>query len=110
MLKAVLDDMAAERAFPQAAPKPRAPASVAVSQPEAAGTERAFEQLLAERDAQIAELQEAVIELSGRQDGAEREHIARLEGKLAEQERTIRSTLTMLIEWIEGETEQREAA
>lgn len=110
MLKAVLDDMAAERAFPQAAPKPRAPASVAVSQTEAAETERAFEQLLAERDAQIAELQEAVIELSGRQDGAVREHIARLEGKLAEQERTIRSTLTMLIEWIEGEAERREAA
>ena len=36
--------------------------------------------------------------------------LARLEAKVFEQERTIRQTLTMLIEWIETEMDQTKAA
>jgi len=38
------------------------------------------------------------------------QQVARLEAKLFEQERTVRQTLTMLIEWIESEMEQTKAA
>ena len=76
---------------------------------------------LAERDAQIAELQQAVIELASGDhqavppSGAEEismltERLATLENRLSEQDRTIRHTLTMLIEWIEGDDAQRAAA
>jgi general secretion pathway protein A len=78
---------------------------------------------LAERDAQIAELQQAVIELangdhfapSPSDAGADAvaaltERLAALEERLGEQDRTIRHTLTMLIEWIEGDDAQRAAA
>ncbi len=82
--------------------------------------------MLAERDAQIAELQQAVIELANdrdalMQDGTsgpdQGDRIAGLEGrftlfesKMIEQERTIRHTLTMLIEWIEADDANRAAA
>ncbi len=81
--------------------------------------------MLAERDAQIAELQQAVIELANVQDavpaaqpdpahGATLQAIeAKLSGfesKMLEQERTIRHTLTMLIEWIEADDASRAAA
>ena len=36
--------------------------------------------------------------------------LAAFEGKMLEQERTIRHTLTMLIEWIESDDAQRAAA
>ena len=72
---------------------------------------------LAERDAQIRELQQAVVELAHGNDydapgGTEelQARIAQLEARLAEQERTIRHTLTMLIEWIEREEGHRAAA
>ena len=78
---------------------------------------------LAQRDAQIAELQQAVIELAnGDHDApapdenaaaeiaALTERLAALENRLSEQDRTIRHTLTMLIEWIEGDDAQRVAA
>ena len=35
---------------------------------------------------------------------------ARIEGYVAEQERTIRQTLAMLIRWVEGELDQTRAA
>jgi hypothetical protein len=38
------------------------------------------------------------------------EKLARLEAKSFEQERTIRHTLTMLIEWIESEMDESKAA
>ena len=38
------------------------------------------------------------------------DRIAALEGRLIEQDRTIRHTLTMLIEWIEADEGQRAAA
>ena len=77
--------------------------------------------LLAERDVQIAELQQAIVELANQNDdrasaavrpelAAAQEQIARLEAKVFEQERTIRQTLTMLIEWIETEMDQTKAA
>ena len=81
--------------------------------------------MLAERDSQIAELQQAVIELANEQekapaamaDPAQGAALAAIEVKLAgfeakmlEQERTIRHTLTMLIEWIEADDAARVAA
>ncbi|MCL6251875.1 XrtA-associated ATPase [Altererythrobacter sp. KTW20L] len=127
MLQSVLDEMAGERAFPAAAPKPMVnpepqdyhaapePAPAPMLDPQV------FEDMLAERDAQIAELQQAVVELAEQQDQAVaaamqpeiqalQEKIARLDAKTFEQERTIRHTLTMLIEWIEGEMDESKAA
>lgn len=80
-----------------------------------------FEGMLAERDLHIAELQQAVVELSRSVDALSRDRgaadleafesrITLLEGRLAEQERTIRHTLTMLIEWIENSDSQSIAA
>ena len=81
--------------------------------------------MLAERDAQISELQQAVLELANEQeavpaamaDPAQASALAAIEAKLAsfeakllEQERTIRHTLTMLIEWIEADDASRVAA
>lgn len=83
--------------------------------------------LLAERDAQIAELQQAVIELANERDSIAAQPVqapaadsaalaaldaklAGIEGKMLEQERTIRHTLTMLIEWIESDEASRAAA
>jgi general secretion pathway protein A len=78
---------------------------------------------LAQRDAQIAELQQAVIELANGDHYAPApdenaaadvavltERLAALENRLSEQDRTIRHTLTMLIEWIEGDDAHRAAA
>jgi putative secretion ATPase (PEP-CTERM system associated) len=70
--------------------------------------------LLAERDVQIAELQQAVVELSRARDESDAEtvnpdiqvlqdRVAQLEAELVEQQRTLRHTLAMLIEWIEGD-------
>ena len=97
-----------------AAPVARADDSEIIAQMEAA---------LAQRDAQIAELQQAVIELANGDHYAPApdeaaaaeiamltERLAALENRLGEQDRTIRHTLTMLIEWIEGDDAQRAAA
>jgi general secretion pathway protein A len=127
MLKSVLDEMDSERAFPEAAPRPMPQAEpqeyrAAVPPLPRAGLDpQLVEDMLAERDAQIAELQQAVVELANQQDQvvasamqpemqALQEKIARLEAKTFEQERTIRHTLTMLIEWIEGEMDESKAA
>ena len=70
---------------------------------------------------QIAELQQAVIEVSGEVEDsamrvlapeleAMRGEIAKLEARTFEQERTIRQTLSMLIEWIEAEMDSSKAA
>lgn len=82
--------------------------------------------MLAERDAQIAELQQAVIELANEHEAASapaagdpahasalaalETRLAGIETKMLEQERTIRHTLTMLIEWIEADDASRAAA
>jgi putative secretion ATPase (PEP-CTERM system associated) len=90
-------------------PLPAAEAAIVGPQLEAA---------LAERDAQIAELQQAVIELADAAEvpdaGAEiailKDKVTALESQLLEQDRAIRHTLTMLIEWIEAEDGARVAA
>lgn len=126
MLKAVLDEMNAEKAFPEAAPKPMPKVEPAVQQlpplkHEPRIDHEMLDTLLAERDVQIAELQQAVVELANQNDerasaavrpelAAAQQQIARLEAKLFEQERTMRQTLTMLIEWIETEMDQTKAA
>jgi general secretion pathway protein A len=109
--------MVAEAAVVAAAAAPVPVDAVALAQVQA---------LLAERDVQIAELQQAVIELANERDyvpepsasdparaealAAIETKLANIEGKMLEQERTIRHTLTMLIEWIEADDAQRAAA
>ena len=126
MLKAVLDEMAGEKAFPEAAPQPMPRREIPAAAPAPISHEPRLlrsdvDAMLAERDAQIAELQQAIVELaSQRDDSASRalmpeiealqDKVARLEAKTFEQERTIRHTLTMLIEWIEGEMDEARAA
>jgi hypothetical protein len=84
----------------------------------------AIEAAIAERDAQIQELQQAVIELANaaeeREEAQRATHaeltaavtaqIAALEARLSEQDRTIRHALTMIIEWVESGDEPRVAA
>ncbi len=123
MLKAVLDEMAGERAFPAAAPKAMPTPEpkfepLAPLRHEPRIDHEMLDTLLAERDVQIAELQQAIVELANQNDGAGTRpdvealaaQVARLEARTFEQERTIRQTLNMLIEWIEGEMEQTKAA
>ena len=123
MLKTVLDEMHAERALSAAGSrKPEAPVAAPVAPlAEPRADMRAVEALLAQRDAQIAELQQAVVELANQHDtsvsaavhpeiAALQEQVARFDARLAEQERTIRQTLAMLIRWVEGELDQTRAA
>lgn len=86
-----------------------------------------IEGALAQRDAQISELQQAVLELANAGEAVQEmqqsaagvdnadfaelaDRLATLEGRMIEQDRTIRHTLTMLIEWIEAGDNQRAAA
>jgi hypothetical protein len=118
--------MVGERAFPEAAPRAMPPpepkfAPVAPLRHEPRIDHVMLDTLLAERDVQIAELQQAIVELANQSDSAAAAavrpeieaftaQLARLEAKVFEQERTIRQTLDMLIEWIEGEMGQTKAA
>ena len=144
MLSQVLDELEIDgtlqlkRPAPQVAPQPAAveapsaarvaanaaPFAAPVAPAEVAGVALAqLQAMLAERDAQIAELQQAVIELANEQEAAAPQQgvsadvvaalenrFEALEAKMIEQERTIRHTLTMLIEWIEAEDADRAAA
>ncbi|MHA6317352.1 XrtA/PEP-CTERM system-associated ATPase [Altererythrobacter sp. CAU 1778] len=136
MLKAVLDEMSEDNAFPAAAPKPmpkpgpapepikvqrrslgrrREDASLADLAAKAVDPDEVVA-LIKDRDDKIAELQQAVIELSDELssiqaakgssgDGEDlNDRFAALEAKLSEQEAAMRHTLIMLIEWVEGET------
>ncbi|EJL35353.1 XrtA/PEP-CTERM system-associated ATPase [Novosphingobium sp. AP12] len=117
----------AEQAAPLAAPVAAVP-SDAIN---AAAAVALIEAALADRDAQIVELQSAVVELAAAAesrdevvDTGDAEAIAalqaelaqaaarteKLEARLDEQARTLRHTLTMLIEWIESGDGQRSAA
>lgn len=113
-------EVAAAAPQPLAAP---APAPVPVD----AVAMAQLQAMLAERDSQIAELQQAVIELANEREmmaaapvqapaadsaalAAIETKLAGIEGKMLEQERTIRHTLTMLIEWIESDEASRAAA
>jgi putative secretion ATPase (PEP-CTERM system associated) len=125
MLGAVLREMRSDNAFPEAAPGPMprlepapAPGPVKHAAYPAPQPQPAIEfgVLLAERDAQIVELQQAVLELSDRlaagssPDAASPEALAVLEARLEEQEATVRHVLTMLIEWFESGQTPRVAA
>ena len=123
MLTAVMQEMKGDNAFPEAAPKPMsklapAPAPGPIKHVAAAAPvppRPQLEEMLTERDAQIRELQQAVVELSravneAAPDQAALEKIAALETKLEEQERAVRHVLTMLIEWIETGEAPRFAA
>jgi putative secretion ATPase (PEP-CTERM system associated) len=116
MLSAVLAEMQHDNAFPEAAPKPMeklapAPAPGPVkhaSYPQPAPAPR-VDELLAERDVQIAELQQAVVELSeavenggGEVSDDVKQRIETLENRIDEQERMVRHVLTMMIEWMES--------
>jgi putative secretion ATPase (PEP-CTERM system associated) len=109
---------AKQERHPEPEPQPGVPA-VALADIEAA---------LAARDTLIAELQEAVIELSHAAEtvpvalsGADHDHLLSLlgglearingiEGRLFEQEQTLRHTLTMIIEMVEDDEQNRRAA
>lgn len=113
MLASVRKEMEGDAAFPMAAPKPlpkveTAPAPGPIKHAFAPPPVRAakVEALLEERDAQIAELQQAVVELSQAESGPSAEYaerIAALEARLAEQDAAVRQVLAMLVEWFEGE-------
>jgi hypothetical protein len=108
--------------FPAAEPTPHA--AGVVSHPDTVTLTLAqVERLLADRDAQIAELQHAVIELAGERDqsrnsdsrqaaalAALEAKFASLESRMIEHEGTIRRTLSMLIEWVEADGAPRAAA
>ncbi|MXP43488.1 XrtA/PEP-CTERM system-associated ATPase [Allopontixanthobacter sediminis] len=137
MLASVLDEMANDNAFhgeaadaamqelavPAPGPvKHAARASEPLPHAAPAISAAMLADMLAERDAQIAELQQAVVELAGADQGqtvvpdtAELEarlnaRIDTMQARLEEQERTVRHVLTMLIEWIETGEKPREAA
>lgn len=78
----------------------------------------------AEHDNQIRELQQAVVEMAAASEegrvlqsssldsGQElilSQRVAQLESRMVEQDRMIRHTLTMLIEWIEAQGPHRQA-
>jgi general secretion pathway protein A len=116
MLQQVVNELGRDTAQPHRviASAPEMPASSPVVAPEMAPDLGAA---LAERDAQIAELQRAVIELANKESPVSAselpillDRVAVMESQLLEQERAIRHTLTMLIEWIETENGARAAA
>jgi len=123
MLSAVRKEMQGDSTFPEAAPQPlpkieAAPAPGPVKHAAySQTTPRAkVEELLAERDRQIFELQQAVVELAedptAGAHGMPAEWLDRLkslEARVDEQDRAVRHVLAMLIEWFEGEA-PREAA
>jgi putative secretion ATPase (PEP-CTERM system associated) len=135
MLQQVLAELADDTALPLSTRRPKpepvrapgnlprpaahadaAPAYQAVAVAEAAPSNADFEAALAARDAQIAELQQAVLELangaehappvagaSNGQVDALNQRIEELEARLVEQEQTVRHTLAMLVEWLEAD-------
>ena len=130
MLSQVLEELELDGTLQLKKPTPRpetfvAPVAAPVAHPVDAVALAQLQAMLAERDAQIAELQQAVIELANEREAAPAAathpgHSAALaaieaklsgfEAKMLEQERTIRHTLTMLIEWIEADDASRAAA
>lgn len=131
MLTSVLDELAKDGTLnldlPAPKPKPDPQPLLASAQPQGPVHEARFAEIeaaLEERNAQIAELQQAIVELANEREArpvagevaqaeavvAVEAKLASLEARLLEQERTIRHTLAMLIEMIESEVTPREAA
>jgi hypothetical protein len=104
MLASVRAEMEADSATPAATPRPLAQVEPA---PVPAPQIGDVAELLARRDAQVAELRQAVAELAESKpaDGHDEwlERIQAIERRLSEQEAAVRHVLTMLIEWFEGE-------
>ncbi len=122
MLGSVLKEMQADAAFPEAAPAPMKK----VERPEArpkpltpaveAGVPRGeLDAMLGQRDAEIAELQQAIVELVEERSDAPQlpadllERMVAMEARIGEQERSIRQVLTMLIEWFEDDRTRQAA-
>jgi hypothetical protein len=111
-------------AFAEAPIAPALPAEPAVQSAPIAAETGMIRAALADRDSQITELQQALIELANTVEGpvtadaaahaqeiaALRQQVSVLEKRLGEQEQTLRHTLTMLIEWIEADDLHRVAA
>ena len=132
MLSGVLEELELDGTMqlPKPAPQPEAVAPPVAAAPAPVPVDvvalAQLQAMLAERDAQIAELQQAVIELANEQENAPPQannpahggaslalieaKLSSFEAKMLEQERTIRHTLTMLIEWIEADDASRVAA
>ncbi len=119
LVEAMLEDLADDQDIPEAPPAP-APA---------AAMPHDLAALLAERDEQIAELQQAVMELAETRQPAGiaaapepdlepllaaivemTRRIETLEQRTTDQNEAIRHVLTMLIEWLEAENAQTRAA
>ena len=124
MLSQVLEELALDGTMQLVRPA-KAEAIMTAPGPVDAVALAQLQAMLAERDGQIAELQQAVIELANVQEAvpvaaadpahgaalaAVEARLAGFESKMLEQERTIRHTLTMLIEWIEADDASRVAA
>lgn len=133
MLQQVLAELADDTALPLSTRRPKVapmpapgpisrpapapmPAYQAVELAEAVPSNADFEAALAARDAQIAELQQAVLELANGSENAApvagvasaevdalHARIEELEARLIEQEQTVRHTLAMLVEWLEAD-------
>jgi putative secretion ATPase (PEP-CTERM system associated) len=104
---------------PPAAKSSAVPASASTEPTDIPGVAMAtLNAALADRDAQIGELQQAVIELANKIEtpvvaselAILHDRIGALESQMIEQESAVRHTLTMLIEWIEAENDARAAA
>ncbi len=115
MLSSVMEEMVNDSTFPAAAPKPMTKAEPAAAAPAPLNhapriDAEQVEAMLASRDAQITELQQAVVELSDAPAvPADLSHrISALEARIDDQEQSVRHVLTILIEWIEGD--ERRAA
>jgi putative secretion ATPase (PEP-CTERM system associated) len=118
MLSAVLAEMRSDSTFPQAAPKPLpqieaapapGPIKHAALELQRSGQRQRFEDMLAERDDKIAQLELAIAELTDGRANGDHAAIAALQARVEEQERTLRHVLTMLIEWFENEEPRRAA-
>ena len=116
MLALIRKEMVAESTFPNVTPKPEAHAYAPLPGPikhafaHAGAPRTKVEELLAERDSRIAELQQAIADLGEARpvahtdDARWRDRLTTLEARVAEQDEAVRHVLTLLIDWFEGET------
>lgn len=127
MLAHVLSELNQDGTIAIVSPQPSrtkpAPA-VDISGVDANTIKAAVEAAMAERDFQIEELQQAVVELANSVEEREEtrkathaeliaaidEQVAAINARIGEQDRTIRHALTMIIEWIESGEGERAVA
>ncbi|RDC60078.1 General secretion pathway protein A [Alteripontixanthobacter maritimus] len=121
MLASVLKEMQGDSAFPKAtaapveepaqiatvpfaAPKPASEPELAQEAPQSA----VFQGEQDDRDDRIAELEQAIEALQA-SDASMSTRYSELEQQMADQDRAVRDVLTMLIEYVEGETARKAA-